>query len=618
MNFLSPIAFAFAASIPVVILFYMLKRKRVVKLVSSTLLWQRFLAESQASSPLQKLRHNWLLLLQILMLLLVVLALARPCFTGDARPSRLRVVVLDASASMQSTDVSPNRFAVARAEALRWVDGLRDDEQMMILLAGANTEVKQSPTTDKAALRRALESCQPSDAPTRLAEALKTAGAFTFEKRGEETVTSGEIHLFSDGAVSDLDELANQNLPIFYHRVGSGSDNLGIVSLDIKTNPENPAERAIFAAVANTSSQPLSTDIELRFQDRLLEVRPLTLAPTNTVPLIFFAPQSEDGVFSLQLRIDDDLAVDNRASMVSLMPQPVNVLLVTRGNRFLEKALRGASPLVELSVTSLLNDSAEAYDFAVIDDLTPLVWPNINTLAIHAAGADWFEGWTTIEAPPIVDWRSTHPLLRFVSFDNVQIAETMGVKTPAWGLPLVESPETPLIVAGELDQRRLVWIGFDTLQSTWPLRISYPIFVANAVEWLNPANRKSTQLMVRAGEPFRLNLFQSVDHAAIEWPNGEKRSLAVDAGTREIVFGQTHQQGVYRLEAGTNHATFCVNLLDLQESTIASREELPMGKYESLEATTLKQANMEIWRWIALVGLGVLLFEWWYYHKRTV
>src|SRR5439155_16603956 len=62
MSFLAPAAFAFAAAIPVVIVFYLLKRKRVVKLVSSTLLWQKFLAETQASAPFQRLRHNWLLI----------------------------------------------------------------------------------------------------------------------------------------------------------------------------------------------------------------------------------------------------------------------------------------------------------------------------------------------------------------------------------------------------------------------------------------------------------------------------------------------------------------------------------------------------------------------------
>src|SRR5579883_352142 len=168
MNFLSPFAFLFALTIPVVIVFYLLKRKRVVKLVSSTLLWQKFLAETQASAPFQKLRRNWLLLLQILLLMLAVLALSRPYFATKAKSSDLRVLILDASASMQSTDESPSRFIKAQQEALKWVDSLRDSDKMVVLQVAANTEVKQSETSDKSALRRAIMSCAPIDSPTRL------------------------------------------------------------------------------------------------------------------------------------------------------------------------------------------------------------------------------------------------------------------------------------------------------------------------------------------------------------------------------------------------------------------------------------------------------------------
>ena len=45
MNFLSPAAFWFLGSIPILIIFYLLKRKRVARVVPSTLLWQKFLAE---------------------------------------------------------------------------------------------------------------------------------------------------------------------------------------------------------------------------------------------------------------------------------------------------------------------------------------------------------------------------------------------------------------------------------------------------------------------------------------------------------------------------------------------------------------------------------------------
>ena len=144
MRFLAPIAFWFAAAIPVVILFYLLKRKRQVRLVSSTLLWQKFLAETQASAPFQRLRHNWLLILQLLMLALAILALARPYFSGKLAGGSLQVIILDASASMQSIDEAPSRFEKARAEALQLVNSLRDTDRMVVLLAAAVTEVKQS------------------------------------------------------------------------------------------------------------------------------------------------------------------------------------------------------------------------------------------------------------------------------------------------------------------------------------------------------------------------------------------------------------------------------------------------------------------------------------------
>ncbi len=32
----------------------------------------------------------------------------------------------------------------------------------------------------------------------------------------------------------------------------------------------------------------------------------------------------------------------------------------------------------------------------------------------------------------------------------------------------------------------------------------------------------------------------------------------------------------------------------------------------------LKRTNMELWRTLAAIGLAVLMFEWWWYHRRTV
>lgn len=610
MSFLAPLAFAFAATIPVVIVFYLLKRKRVVKLVSSTLLWQKFLTDAQASAPFQKLRKNWLLYLQILLLALAVLALTRPFFKTAAKPAELRVIVLDGSASMQATDVSPTRFEQARAEALKWVDSLKPTDQMVVVLAGATAEVRQSATSEKAALRRALQNCATSDSPTRLVPALKTAESLVRDH------PRAEIHLFSDGAVPELTEFENKALPVIYHKIGARSENLGITALDARANPEDATQRAIYASVANFSSNAISAELELSLDGRVLETRPLSVPGRETSPQVFRASQAKDGVFTVRLNSKDDLAADNEASIVSLLPKPVKIVLVTRGNRLLEKALR-AVPNVELTVANDFADANTVNDFVVLDNVTPTIWPKGNVLAFRTINTNWVESVSAVEAPVIVDWKSTHPLLRYASFDNVQIAQSLTARAPTWAISILEAPQAPLILAGELGRQRIVWVGFDPLESNWPLRVSFPIFVANAVDWLNPANAKTSQLLIKAGDPFRLALTEPVKSAEVKLPNGKTDTLNIDPTANEIVFADTSKEGIYQLHAGTNNVTFTANLLDSAESDIRPRDELKFGELTRVVATTLKSTNMELWRTLAGVALVVLLFEWWFYHRRT-
>lgn len=621
MRFLAPAAFAFAATLPVVVLFYLLKRRRVVRVVPSTVLWQRFLAETQASAPLQRLRRNVLLAWQLLLLSLVVLALARPYFSGQTSEAGLQVVILDASASMQATDVAPSRFEVARAGALRLVDGLRTglgsrDQQMLVMVAGANAEVRQSATSEKSSLRRALTTAMVTDSATRLSEALRVAETLTRER------ADAEVHLFSDGAGVDLSEFTARDLRLVFHRVGERGDNAGIVSMEVKASPEDPTRRAVFAAIVNHAATPREARVELLFDGVLRETRMLTLAPTNTTPLSMVTAQDRDGVFTLRLADPDVLAADDEARRVSLLPRPLRVLLVTKGNRFLEKALRAAATDVELAVVADLADPSVRADLCVLDDVVPSAWPTGNVLALNVAATNWFEGPVgQVDAPPIVDWRSTHPMLRFVGFDNVQVARAMAVKAPTWGVSLVEAPQSPLVLAGELGRQRIVWVGFDVLQSTWPLRIGFPIFIANAVDWLNPATARSETLALRAGEAIRVPLGDwmtpGVDRARWIGPDGVKREVPLDATSRELVFGETARQGLYRVEVGTNRVTFASNLLDARESDIRPQDRLEVGRHGAVTATAQKRADLEHWRWFAVAALAVLLVEWWWYHRRT-
>src|SRR5215207_2665992 len=118
MSFLAPLALISALIIgPIIVAMYLLKLRREERTVSSTFLWQRMVRDVEANAPWQKLRRNLLLLLQLLVLLALIFALARPFFYTTGIAGRNLIVVIDRSGSMAATDVGGTRLELAKTEA---------------------------------------------------------------------------------------------------------------------------------------------------------------------------------------------------------------------------------------------------------------------------------------------------------------------------------------------------------------------------------------------------------------------------------------------------------------------------------------------------------------------
>src|SRR5688572_3475246 len=101
MSFLVPLALSlFALAIPLVVLYFIRLRRRERR-VSSLLLWRPLLQETKAPALFQRFQRDPLLILQLLALLMLALALARPVISLMGEGERKVVVVLDTSASMK-------------------------------------------------------------------------------------------------------------------------------------------------------------------------------------------------------------------------------------------------------------------------------------------------------------------------------------------------------------------------------------------------------------------------------------------------------------------------------------------------------------------------------------
>jgi Ca-activated chloride channel family protein len=113
----------------------------------------------------------------------LVLALARPSMTlAVPREEATIIMTMDVSGSMKATDVAPSRLAAAQKAASDFVDQLPHSFQVGLVVFSTEPRVAVSPTTDRVALHKALDSLA-AEGGTALGDAITTsldaAGAVT-------------------------------------------------------------------------------------------------------------------------------------------------------------------------------------------------------------------------------------------------------------------------------------------------------------------------------------------------------------------------------------------------------------------------------------------------------
>lgn len=510
MTWLTPALAGIAAAIavPALVILYFLKLRRRDLEISTTLLWKKTIQDIQANAPFQRLRRNILLLLQLIVLAGILLALAQPEYHGRDSEGEKRVIVIDRSASMSAADGdadSPGaqtRLAKAKEAALKLVDSLREPsiigtgpvDEAMVIVFDTTAEVRQQFTSDKALLRSAIDSIEPTDAPSSLREAMDLARAhlpnktqiddFTDPDTGEtvtreitlEGVKAGgaRVHLYSDGRLPDAEEAVTgaEDVVTFVQVGATDAANVGITAMRAERAFDNPVSVSLYIGLQNTGRTPRQIDLELLINGIVSRVKsvtipaaeaPLAAAPDPDAPegptvadvlpwtpgvtgVTFEFDQADGGVFAAQISApnpeDDLLPVDNRAWMVVPPARQLSVAMVTQGNLFLTTALEGL-PLARLvQYTPGQYDAAAArgemgqFDVVVFDGWIPTVdgAPGLPPGRALVLGAIPAPLGVAADGEPgfaqVLDWRRDHPVMRLLLLDKLLISRLPEVVAP--------------------------------------------------------------------------------------------------------------------------------------------------------------------------------------------
>ena len=617
-------------AIPIIAL-YVLRQRRPDTPISSTLLWNKALSDMRASTPWQKLRRNLLLILQLLILAALVLTLMRPVMHAQAKQTTAGVIVLDATASMLATDNGgPSRFDRAKEQVRELINTMRPGDRFNIIVDGGGMAQSSSGfLNSKGELRSFVDGLKASHASSDLSESLLLAatslraiGTNLGDATKTEALKAGKIYLLSDGAGVALPGVY-QDIHLEFIKIGESSKNVGITRLAVTRVPKQDRVYEIFVGLLNsaTTEQKVTVGLALGKQDNLVSAQRTVLGAGMQGGVTFEKVLAEPGKFFVQLEAkDDDLAIDNIAYGLIERPRKVNVVLVTAGNQPIEDFLKTAAALGEIDGRIVSAGSYKAdikADLVIFDGVVPKELPRGDMFFIRpTSSVGGFKIVGSLERPGILRTKTDAGVLDSVELSGVRILKAGQLERDGENVELISAAAGPLMAYRDVAESRRYILTFSPLTESnwWRYGPSLVIMLENMIGETRRRHFIGAPQIIAAGSPARL--FDLAAGATVTLPNGVVRGL--DKYIRDGVadFTETDEIGFYTVRSGERTGAFAVNVLSQRESDITPRAlEVPAGGNVD-ETRSVAMVNREIWQWLAVAGLVVLLLEWIVYHRR--
>jgi hypothetical protein len=415
-----------------------------------------------------------------------------------------------------------------------------------------------------------------------------------------------------------------------------------------------------FARLENFGSEAVDAEVELHGdlpgavgKNRLIDAARVTLPAGETRGVAFDLESVESGVLELRVRsgADDHLSVDDRAWTVVSPPRPIRVLLVTLGNEPLELALTtdALKEIAEVTVQApkFRKDTQYAenavggdYDLVIYDRWAPEAMPRANTLFIGkvppqpAQGAA--PGWSAkpkVVGPQLLPVSTPHPLMQWIDLRDVKLAEGTPLEVPPGGSVLVDSDVGPMLAIAPREGFEDAVLGFVLLGevagpdgktesyvgTNWMTRQSFPVFVLNVFDYLGGGRDVLSAEALQPGQPVVLEAPTAATGLEVRTPDGRTDELKA-GNLGKLNFTDTAELGPYEVRSqGKTLRRFAVNLFQPAESDIRPDPQpvIKIGYVEVEGQVGWEAGRRDVWKWLLLLGLVVLLLEWYIYNRRV-
>jgi hypothetical protein len=581
-----PAAAYFLAIAPLLLIAYLARERPRQAIVSSVLAF-RALHVMRGERFGGRPRLSWTFFLELLILCLAVLAIARPYLMRKGVPI---AAVIDNSASMQARmPDGKTRFDAALAAA-RDALGAESGASRVTLYATAPRPAQVGAFSSAGAAAAALKRLKVTDAPD------DPAAVASLLNQLESTRSLGRIIFASYRAIAPP-------VPARFKSIVTGEPIVNFAIGSFNLTRESLGEPAPHArvAVANFSTVPQTLKVTLTGDGKSI-AQARQRVEAGAVASLDFPNLAAAQIYRARLEPADAFALDNTAYAAGSAVKAVSILFVSpspNDGRSL-KSIPGVT-VTALTPGAYSPKELAAADLAIFEYTVPKVLPAASALLVMPPPGDPVFNFNARAAAQvqITGWPSTGALTDGVNFRllNMRSGEYLGEHP--WMQAIVSGSGGGLIMAGVRQGHRYVATGFNPFPYLGRQNLPVSILTLNLLSYL--AGLGSQAAGFRTGQPWVV----PAGVTQIVSPSG--RGNTVTPGGQ---FDGANEQGIYTLiGSGGGKTARAVNLADLTASDLENAAPIRIDAVNGGAAAGESVVRTPLAPWLIAAILALIALE---------
>ncbi|MCR4647742.1 MAG: BatA domain-containing protein [Lachnospiraceae bacterium] len=592
---------AFVLLVPVIIIMYILKQKAKDQKVASLFLWSEMVRNDRANTPWEKLKKNWLMILQIITLLVLIVALMSPYFLSSLVSTGKACVVIDTSASMNYMyDDNQSRIDKAKEEAVSYVRNLRMGTEISVITSDKNAILLTSKVQNKNEVIDQIKNIKASNFSGDATEGVEMAQALALDSKGLQTL------VITDSTV-DVDSLDATVVDVFSER-----DN---VSIDYVSHGYKEDRLDILVKLTNSGKEKVKRDVSIYQNDVLIETKEVEIDANSSEIVFFEDAKLMSTAYYVQISGKDALDADNICYDILSESSECRILLMTNANVYLTNALE-LLPNVAVTTSKDIENFSEfakqKYDIYIFDSMLPAQLPDHGNIITFGCECDEIatvdEYYDDMRRILGVESKTT----QYLEGIDFVVAKTYSYKVPEYGQAFLEayaedgSDDGCVAFLSEKEGRKYAMFGFNIHNSDFPLYMEFPLLIYNLINECSNSGILANRVF-QSGDGVAINANADGDLPKVVKPSGDTVGLT----DYRYNFTDTEQFGVYQIsqtvEGNPREDSFVVNF-----PTSESKIDMHPSMYASSDENIVTEVKgiFNLRNFIILLALVLLALEW--------